>query len=49
MITHDLKEAARLASRIAVLLDGKLHQVGTPQEVFASSADTEVAAFLGKY
>jgi tungstate transport system ATP-binding protein len=49
MITHDLKEAARLASRIAVLLDGKLHQVGTPQEVFASPADTEVAAFLGKY
>jgi tungstate transport system ATP-binding protein len=48
LITHDLKEAARLAGRVAVLLDGRLRQVGTPEEVFAAPADAEVAAFLGK-
>jgi tungstate transport system ATP-binding protein len=48
LITHDLKEAARLAGRVAVLLDGRLRQVGTPAEVFDAPADGEVAAFLGK-
>ena len=46
-ITHDLKEAARLASRVAVMLDGQIVQIGTPQEVFVSPANVEVAAFLG--
>jgi len=48
LITHDLDEAKRLARRVAVLLDGRLHQVGTPEEVFEHPADAEVAAFLGK-
>ena len=47
LITHDLKEAARLASRVAVMLDGQIVQIGTPQEVFASPASPDVAAFLG--
>lgn len=47
LITHDLKEAARLASRVAVMLRGGIVQVGTPQEVFASPASPEIAAFLG--
>lgn len=46
-ITHDLKEAARLASRVAVMLDGQIVQIGAPQEVFANPANPEVAAFLG--
>ena len=48
LVTHDLREAARLASRMAILLDGKLRQVGTPEEVFAHPTDAEVATFLGK-
>jgi tungstate transport system ATP-binding protein len=46
-ITHDLKEAAQLASRVAVMLDGQIVQIGAPQEVFASPANPDVAAFLG--
>jgi len=47
LITHDLKEAARLADRVAVLLEGQIVQIGAPQEVFASPSNTDVAAFLG--
>jgi tungstate transport system ATP-binding protein len=47
LITHDFKEATRLASQVAVLLDGNLRQIGTPEEVFTSPVDAEVAAFLG--
>jgi tungstate transport system ATP-binding protein len=47
LITHDLKEATRLASRVAVMLEGQIVQVGAPQEVFASPANNAVAAFLG--
>jgi tungstate transport system ATP-binding protein len=46
-ITHDLKEAARLASRVAVMLDGRIVQIGAPQQVFANPANSDVAAFLG--
>jgi len=48
LITHDLKEAASLAGWVAVLLDGRLRQVGSPEEVFSVPADPEVAAFFGK-
>ena len=47
LITHDLKEAARLATRVAVMLDGQIAQIGTPQEVFAHPATSAVADFLG--
>jgi molybdopterin-binding protein len=46
-VTHDLDEALLLADRVAVLIGGRLRQVGTPQEVFASPIDSEVAAFVG--
>ncbi len=46
-ITHDLAEAARLAGRIAIILDGKLCQTGNPQEVYKNPASPQVAAFLG--
>jgi molybdopterin-binding protein len=46
-VTHDLDEALLLADRVAVLIGGRLRQVGTPQEVFASPVDSEVAAFVG--
>jgi len=47
LITHNFKEASRLASQVAVLLDGNLRQIGTPEEVFTFPADNEVADFLG--
>lgn len=46
-VTHDQVEAMTLGSRIAVLEGGRLHQVGTPMEVFSSPATTFVAGFLG--
>lgn len=47
LITHDLKEAARLSSRVAVMLNGQIVQIGAPQEVFSNPANPDVAAFLG--
>ncbi len=46
-ITHDLDEALLLGDQVAVLLGGRLRQVGPPEEVFASPADADVAAFVG--
>jgi len=47
LITHDFKEAAHLASRVAVMLEGRIVQVGTPQQVFSNPANPQVTAFLG--
>jgi molybdopterin-binding protein len=46
-VTHDMDEALYLGHRVAVLLDGKLMQVGSPDQVFASPVDPDVAAFVG--
>lgn len=45
-VTHHLKEAARVGQRLAVIVDGKLRQVGTPRQVKSHPADEAVAAFL---
>ncbi len=46
-VTHDQVEAMGLGDRIAVLNQGKVHQIGTPQEVYHQPADTFVATFIG--
>ena len=46
-VTHDQTEAMVLGDRIAVLRDGVLEQVGTPDEVWRTPATTFVARFLG--
>lgn len=46
-ITHDLDEALMLGDQVAVLLQGRLRQVGTPEQVFAAPSDSDVAAFVG--
>ncbi len=46
-VTHDRAEALRLGDRIAVLMNGKLRQLGSPADVFSSPVDAEVAAFVG--
>ena len=47
LVTHDRDEAASLGDRVAVLIGGRLRQVGTPDEVFGAPADPEVALFAG--
>jgi thiamine transport system ATP-binding protein len=46
-VTHDQAEAFALAERVAVLADGRLQQLGTPEELWRRPASTFVAAFLG--
>ena len=46
-VTHDQVEAMTLGQRVAVLRDGRLQQVDTPQNLFNSPANLFVAAFIG--
>lgn len=45
-ITHDLSEAMRLGSRIAMMRDGKIVQVGTTEEILNDPANDYVAQFI---
>lgn len=46
-VTHDQEEAMTLADRMAVFMEGRIKQVGTPAEVFNQPNSVEVAAFIG--
>jgi tungstate transport system ATP-binding protein len=46
-VTHDRAEALRLGDRVAVVLDGRVAQVGMPAEVFGAPADEAVARLVG--
>jgi multiple sugar transport system ATP-binding protein len=46
-VTHDQVEAMTLADRIVVLRDGRIEQVGSPQELYDHPANEFVAGFLG--
>jgi ABC-type sugar transport system ATPase subunit len=46
-VTHDQEEAMTLADRIAVFMDGRIAQVGTPREVYARPRTMAVAGFVG--
>lgn len=45
-ITHDLAEAVKLGDRIAIMRDGAVVQIGTPEELVATPADDYVANFV---
>jgi glycine betaine/proline transport system ATP-binding protein len=45
-VTHDVLEAVRLAHRIAIMKDGFIVQIGTPQEIVLNPADDYVAQFV---
>ncbi len=45
-ITHDLDEAIRMGSRIAIMKDGVIVQIGTPEDIVTSPADDYVADFV---
>ena len=45
-ITHDLDEAIRIGNRIAIMKDGRVVQIGTPEEIILNPADDYVADFV---
>jgi len=47
MATHDMVQGQQLATRIGVLLEGELMQVGSPSEIFSSPESQKVAEFVG--
>jgi ABC-type sugar transport system ATPase subunit len=46
-VTHDQTEALTMASRVAVMQEGRIHQIGTPTEVYRYPANLFVAEFIG--
>ena len=46
-VTHDQEEALTMSDRLAVMADGRVEQVGTPDEVYEEPATSYVADFLG--
>jgi len=46
-VTHDQMEAMTLATRVAVMRDGKIVQLDTPKKIYAEPADLFVAGFIG--
>jgi ABC-type sulfate/molybdate transport systems ATPase subunit len=47
VVSHDFEDAATLATRVGVLVEGRLRQLGTPAELVASPADPFVASLTG--
>ncbi|WP_238072134.1 TOBE domain-containing protein, partial [Rhodococcus zopfii] len=48
LVTHDQAEALAIADRVAVMLDGRLAQAGTPEEVYRTPASIAVGEFVGE-
>jgi len=46
-VTHDQVEAMTLADRIVIMRDGRIEQIGTPEDVFRRPATRFVAGFIG--
>lgn len=46
-VTHDQLEAMTMGDRLAIMHEGRVHQVGTPSEVYSHPATTFVARFVG--
>jgi molybdate transport system ATP-binding protein len=47
LVTHDFEDAATLADRVGVLVEGRILQLGTPAELVAAPVDPFVARFTG--
>jgi molybdate transport system ATP-binding protein len=47
LVTHDFEDAAALADRVGVIAEGKVLQLGTPDELVAAPGDAFVASFTG--
>jgi spermidine/putrescine transport system ATP-binding protein len=46
-VTHDQEEALTMSDRIAVMCDGRVEQIGTPEEIYHQPASVFVAGFIG--
>ncbi|GAC1342970.1 MAG: ABC transporter ATP-binding protein [Acetobacteraceae bacterium] len=46
-VTHDQVEAMTMSDRVALMLDGRILQIGTPRQMYDAPADLRVAQFLG--
>ena len=46
-VTHDQEEAMTIADRVAVFMEGRIVQIGRPQDIFARPASAVVAGFIG--
>jgi iron(III) transport system ATP-binding protein len=46
-VTHDQEEALAISDRIAVMKDGNIMQIGTPNEIYAKPQNPFVAGFIG--
>ena len=47
-VTHDQSEALSLSDRIAVMSEGRIRQIDTPQRIYQQPADRFVASFIGE-
>jgi spermidine/putrescine transport system ATP-binding protein len=47
-VTHDQEEALAMSDRVAVMLDGRVQQLGTPDDVYDRPATAFVAGFVGQ-
>ena len=47
LVTHDFEDAAALADRVGVIVEGGLRQIGTAQDLVAAPSDAFVAGFVG--
>ena len=47
-VTHDFNEAAMLADRVGIVLEGRLRAILPAQELFEAECEPDVAAFLGR-
>lgn len=46
-VTHDQAEALTMSDRLAVMMDGEIIQLGTPEEIYENPRDRRVAEFIG--
>ena len=46
-VTHDQEEALTMSDRIAVMSEGRVEQIGSPEEIYAEPASEFVAGFIG--
>lgn len=47
-VTHDQEEALTLSDKIVVMSEGRIHQVGTPEDIYNEPKDAFVADFIGE-